>query len=567
MRSFVCNCAFLILPAFGWTQTIVHLGTSQITASAIGLSDTHPAISGDSLGAGISFNLSIAASSTTTPALTLSQHPDGIGVAGGSYYEIDNRNNLDPGDDETMTFSLSQVAGLAEGQSLCITAIGIRSIASDTKQYSLTDASGTRAGTFNSSPFVIDVSNQASVSLSAVGPNSGAVVYSRFIVNQLHLQVVADDGGGDDATSHPSPRITATGIDSNGHPYLSFHTQSGANYQIQSSTALSNPTIWTTLATRSGTGAAISLTDTSVDTHNQPQAFYRVTTAPPTNGKLTDRTLTIEQNWAQEPTGFERTADVIVPSGSGPHPVVIMLHGNGGTSSFINSMGSLLDSVIRVAPNGYLNSWNVDNEGSKAPDVAFLRELIEQLKSYDNVDPERISIYGSSNGAGMTNRLLIDLDGDAFQRAACSVSQMITKMYHDGSFWTDPVGDNSYSQTITPAAGRHILTISGDADPLIPYTGGNGVGTTFMDAQESTYRFAQAMGESGTQLSDASGVSGNLNDADPDNDFSPVFVRYRYLNGQVEHYKLRGGNHSLHVNGANTYSTEAKQLIADFLLN
>jgi hypothetical protein len=39
------------------------------------------------------------------------------------------------------------------------------------------------------------------------------------------------------------------------------------------------------------------------------------------------------------------------------------------------------------------------------------------------------------------------------------------------------------------------------------------------------------------------------------------------LNGQVEHYKLRGGNHSLHVNGANTYSTEAKQLIADFLLN
>jgi poly(3-hydroxybutyrate) depolymerase len=209
----------------------------------------------------------------------------------------------------------------------------------------------------------------------------------------------------------------------------------------------------------------------------------------------------------------------------------------------------------------------VDNEGSKAPDVAFLRELIEQLKSYDNVDPERISIYGSSNGAGMTNRLLIDLDGDAFQRAACRVSQMITKMYHDGSFWTDPVGDNSYSQTITPAAGRHILTISGDADPLIPYTGGNGVGTTFMDAQESTYRFAQAMGESGTQLSDASGVSGNLNDADPDNDFSPVFVRYRYLNGQVEHYKLRGGNHSLHVNGANTYSTEAKQLIADFLLN
>ncbi|MGB0272463.1 MAG: hypothetical protein ACPGCS_02125 [Opitutales bacterium] len=65
---------------------------------------------------------------------------------------------------------------------------------------------------------------------------------------------------------------------------------------------------------------------------------------------------------------------------------------------------------------------------------------------------------------------------------------MITKMYHDGSFCTDPAGNNSYSQTITPAAGRHSLTTC-------------------------------------------------------------------------------GGNHSLHVNGANTYPTEAKQLIADFLLN
>ena len=65
---------------------------------------------------------------------------------------------------------------------------------------------------------------------------------------------------------------------------------------------------------------------------------------------------------------------------------------------------------------------------------------------------------------------------------------MITKMYHDGSFCTDLAGNNSYSQTIPPDAGRHSLTIC-------------------------------------------------------------------------------GGNHSLHVNGANTYPTEAKQLIADFLLN
>jgi hypothetical protein len=49
-----------------------------------------------------------------------------------------------------------------------------------------------------------------------------------------------------------------------------------------------------------------------------------------------------------------------------------MLHGNGGNSSFINSMGTTLNSAIRVAPNGYSTSWNVDSEVSKAPDVAFI---------------------------------------------------------------------------------------------------------------------------------------------------------------------------------------------------
>ena len=46
-------------------------------------------------------------------------------------------------------------------------------------------------------------------------------------------------------------------------------------------------------------------------------------------------------------------------------------------------------------------------------------------------------------------------------------------------------------------------------DPTVPYTGGSGVGTTFMHCQESIYRFAQAMGETGSQLTDAVGVPGN----------------------------------------------------------
>lgn len=587
MRSYILTIFCLFLPLFTWGQTIVNLGTGQIVESVNGLSDTSPYVTGTALGDGVRFDLLITASSGSTASLNLSNHPDGIGIAGGSYYEIDNRNNLDPNDDESMTFTLSNVEGLATGESLQISAISTRSLGTNTKQYTVTDASGTHSGSFNTSPYVIEVPNQTSASLTAVGPSSGTVIYSRFIVNQLQLTVLSDDtdGGDPDGTGtgtgtgeggngtgnesgsvNPAPQIIASGIDGNGQPFFSYESAVGDSYEIQHSTNLEAPITWTARATHSGTGASLTYADAFVDPVNEPQGFYRAKTVQTPSGSLTNTTLTIAQTWAQEPSGYDRTAEVRVPSGAGPHPVVIMLHGNGGNSNFINSMGSALNSAIRVAPNGYLTSWNIDNEASKAPDVAFIGDLIALLKSYDNVDAGRISIYGSSNGSGMTNRLLIDLDGAAFQRAACRVSQMIEKMYHDGSFWTDVAGDNSYNQAVTPAPGRKILTISGDADPLIPYTGGSGVGTVFMDAQESIYRFAQAMGETSAQIAEADGTVGNLNDSDPNNDFSPAFVQYRYLDGAVVHYKLIGGNHGLQVNGDPSYSSEANQIFADFLL-
>ena len=184
------------------------------------------------------------------------------------------------------------------------------------------------------------------------------------------------------------------------------------------------------------------------------------------------------------------------------------------------------------------------------------------LRTYNNVDAGRISIYGSSNGSGMVNSLLIELDGAAFQSAACSVSQMISKMYNDGSFWHNAAGNNTYDQTIVPARGRRILSISGTADSIIPYTGGNSVvGSSFMPCQESIYRFAQVMGEIGPQLADSAGIPGNGT-----NGYSAPFVKYSYGNGQVVHYKLIGGDHGLRVSGNNAYASEANQLMADFLL-
>ncbi len=388
------------------------------------------------------------------------------------------------------------------------------------------------------------------------------------------IKVVAQNAVGTSPSSANSAPATPLGAALT--PAFGSTTATANGFTVQV-TNYSSAYTWAGTATASGSVAISStglVTVTGVAARTSSTATITTTRTGYTGGSntvtatslaaanLTSTTLSITQTWAQEPSGYSRTAAVLVPtSGSGPYPVVIMLHGNEGDSTFINSMGTALNSAIRVAPNGYATSWNVDNETSKAPDVAFIRDLITRLKTYNNVDAGKISIYGSSNGSGMTNRLLIELDTAAFQKAACRVSQMITDMYHDGSFWFNAAGNNTYDQTITPASGRKIISISGTADTIIPYTGGIGAGTTFMDCQESVYRFAQQMGETGPQLSDAAGIPGNGT-----NGYSAPFVKYAYLSGQVVHYKLIGGNHGLRVGSNTAYATEANQLIATFLL-
>ncbi len=562
MKYALACVPILLLSSFLQAQTIVDFGTGKIIGTVTGVSDANPNVSGTALGAGVSFDLTITATSVTTPSMTVTNHTLGIGVAGGSpVVELDNRNNLDPNDDESLIFTLSNVTGLTAGQSLRISGIDTRSSGTQAKQYTLFDGTTTTSGSFTtpaapaSNLVTISVPNLASVKLTAVGPTSGAALDSRFLIDRILLTVTG--GGGTGGSANAAAVITNSGIDGSGHPFLTFNTVAGESYEIQSSTDLDT---WTPMATLSGTGGSVTYTDEFTTTASVARQFYRAVTVLTPNGNLANTTLTINQTWAQEPSGFARTAAVQVPAGAGPHPVVILLHGNGGNSSFITALDPHLSGAIRVAPNGYLTSWNVDNEASLAPDVAFIRDLIALLKTYDNVDAGRISIFGVSNGSGMTNRLLIELNGAAFQNAACQVSQMLTKMHHDSAFWFDSAGANIYDEVIVPAKRRRIISINGTADPLIPYTGGTSAVGTFMSAQESIHRFAQAMGETGPQLADAAGIAGN------GTDYSPVFVKYTYRSGQVVHYKLIGGNHGLSVSGSTAYATEAKQIVADFLL-
>ena len=555
-RVFAFLPALLLLASFLRAQTTVSLGTGKIIGSVTGLSSASPNVSG--LNAGISFDLTITATSVATPVLTVTNHNDGIGVSGGSAVEIDNRNNLIADDDESLVFTLSNVTGLAVGQSLRISGIGTRSIGTTEKQYAIFDGiTATSSGSFNTTPFSISVPDLASVKITAVGPTSGTALNSRFIINQLLLTVTG--GGGTGGSANAAAKITQSGIDGSDHPFFTFDSVAGESYEIQCSTDLFS---WTPMATLSGTGGSITYTDEFTHAPSVPRQFHRAKTVLTPNGNLANTTLSITQTWAQQPGGYARTAVVQVPAGAGPHPVIILLHGNGGTGAgTIAALNPHVSTAIRVAPDGYLTSWNVDGEASQAPDVAFIRDLIALLKTYDNVDAGKISIFGISNGSGMTNRLLIELDGAAFQNAGCQVSQMLAKMYHDGAFWFNATGSNAYDQTIAPARRRRIISLNGTLDPLIPYTGGTSAIGTFISAQESIYRFAQAMGETGPQLADTAGIPGTVT-----NGYSAPFVKYAYRSGQLIHYKLIGGNHGLQVGGSFVYADEAKQIVAAFFL-
>ena len=551
---------FFLLTSFLPGQTILTLGTGKITGTTTNLGDANAHVSGTPLGSGVAFDLSITATSVATPDLAVSLHPDGLGVTGGSgAFELDNHNNLSPDDDESLVFTLGNVTGLAPGQTLRISGIGTRSGGTAQKEYTLFDGTVVTGGSFTASPFTITVPELGGVTLTAVGPTTATALNSRFIINQLFLTVTSASGTGEPGTgTNPAAQITSSGIDDDGHPFFTFGSVAGESYEIQSSTDLSG---WTPLATLSGTGGSITFTDEFVHVPTVPKIFHRAVTVRTPNGNLANTTLAINQTWAQEPAGYSRTALVQVPSGPGPHPVVILLHGNRGTGAqTIGALNPHLNHTIRVAPDGYLTSWNVDGEQSQAPDVAFIRDLIALLKTYDNVDAGKISIFGNSNGAGLTNRLLIELDGAAFQNAACQVSQMLVKMHHDNAFWFNASGTNAYDQSIVPAPRRRILAIGGTVDPTIPYHGGTNLIGTFMPAQESIHRFARAMGETGPQLADAAGIPGN-----GANGYSAPFVKYTYRDGQVVHYKLIGGDHGLLVGGGTAYAVEAREIVATFL--
>jgi polyhydroxybutyrate depolymerase len=161
---------------------------------------------------------------------------------------------------------------------------------------------------------------------------------------------------------------------------------------------------------------------------------------------------------------------------AGKHPLVILLHGHGGsaeqllgqegTASPLSVWLKIADreQVLIAAADGLKGAdnkrgWN--DCRSDAPsnpqvdDEGFINAIIDREIAQHNVDPARVFVMGFSNGAIMTYRVATDLGSKLAGFAAVS-GAMAAKSLCD--------------QPKTPVSA---LIVSGTADPLVPYEGGD----------------------------------------------------------------------------------------------
>ena len=227
--------------------------------------------------------------------------------------------------------------------------------------------------------------------------------------------------------------------------------------------------------------------------------------------------ITITKNWYQ---GFHNY-DVVIgmpTTGTAPYPVAIVLHGNGGNAfDTVREFEGSLPGHITIGIDGYDNSWNVSNESSDGPDIEMLGEFIESLQLYNNVDSTKIRIIGVSNGGALALRAAVEIDDPAVDAIVCMISQTNTNQYRDSSFWRpftelytgDDYTEDGYTTPMNPIPQRRIVQMNGRADLVVPYSGGDAFGVTFLSARDSAYRFAQAQGYTGSEGASQYAYGGN----------------------------------------------------------
>lgn len=161
-------------------------------------------------------------------------------------------------------------------------------------------------------------------------------------------------------------------------------------------------------------------------------------------------------------SGQDRPVELLGDPAPGA-PLLVLLHGFGDSGAAMAAAWAplALDAgMVVVAPDGTevqgRRFWNAssaccDFTGTGVDDVAYLADMIEQTRA--DHDLGTVTVLGFSNGAFMAHRLACDRAGvvDAIVAIAGALDAEIERCDPDGTV--------------------RVLTIHGDADPVVRYEG------------------------------------------------------------------------------------------------
>jgi polyhydroxybutyrate depolymerase len=241
--------------------------------------------------------------------------------------------------------------------------------------------------------------------------------------------------------------------------------------------------------------------------------------------------------------GETRSCLVHVPKNrvAAPSPLIIVLHGGGGTAKGIvkltkqryNELADR-DGFYVAYPSGLGKSWNDFRDDSDAyahrhavDDVGFIAVLIDRLAAEYPIDRGRIFATGISNGGLMSYRLACSLPAI---RGIAAVAA------------THPAGQEG---KCAPSRPMNVMIINGTDDPIIPYGGGDikllGIKRGRVVPTDATLkywvRFNKCRGNGNEEL---------LPDTDPGDKTRAKKISYTDCDGgtRVVLFRVEGGGHT-----------------------
>lgn len=239
--------------------------------------------------------------------------------------------------------------------------------------------------------------------------------------------------------------------------------------------------------------------------------------------------------------GLARTYYLFVPDEkAGALPVVIVLHGGGGTPRQMARYTRFSELAAKekfavLYPAAVDGNWNdgrgvplVRAQRDNIDDVKFLRQMLDDAAGQASLDRTRVFVTGMSNGGFMANRLAAEA-ADIIAAVAPVCGGMAP----------------SIAERFQPQFPISALIVQGDADPLVPVDGGDVVvamgrsrGET-IPTTEVVARYVARNGNPGQPTE-------TLRDVDPDDGIAVEMLRYADGPGGVKTwlYLVEGGGHT-----------------------